>query len=458
MWKYQILIVDDELLVRNSLRRLLSHHQWNVATVASGAEARRFLAEHPVDLAIVDYKLGDVNGLEVIEYIRESCPGSITIMLTAYGNIPLAVEAIRKGAYDFLQKESDPQLIRHVVEKALEKVRLRKEVELLQQERLLRATQTAIIKESPAMKQVLAAAKEYARTDTTVLLEGETGTGKSLIAEYIHFSGPRKDGPFVTINCGAIPKELIESELFGYEKGAFTGANHHGKMGLIERADGGTLFLDEIGDLALELQSKLLCVLEKGEFLSVGAVEPTKVNVRFIAATNANLEQRLASQQFRRDLYYRLNVANIKIPPLRDRKEDIVPLAKHFVHQLNQKLGKSVSHLSPAAENRLLSYPWPGNIRELHNAIERVMLLKKNEIIDAPDLYFLTGAEWNESNKNLCRVEIDFSTCPNALHEVTRQVVLRAWEVSEHNQTNAARLLGVPRTTLQSYLQKYNLL
>ncbi len=457
MLKYDILIVDDELLVRNSLKRLLSHNQWNVSTVGSGTEARQFLAEHPTDLVIVDYKLGDENGLNIVDYVRECCPGAIPIMLTAYGNIPLAVEAIQKGAYDFLQKESDPQLIRHVVEKALEKVRLRKEVEMLQHERLLRATQTTIIGASPAMRRVLAAAKEYARTDTTVLLEGETGSGKSLIAEFIHFSSPRKDGPFVTINCGAIPKELIESELFGYEKGAFTGANHHGKMGLIERADGGTLFLDEIGDLALELQSKLLYVLEKGEFLSVGAVEPTKVDVRFIAATNADLEKRLTAQQFRRDLYYRLNVANIKIPPLRERQEDILPLAKHFVHQLNQKFGKSVSQISPAAENRLLTYSWPGNIRELHNVIERIMLLKRNEIIDEPDLHFLTGAEWNALDKNRCRIEIDFSTCPNALQEVTRQVVLRAWEVSEHNQTNAARLLGVPRTTLQSYLQKYNL-
>ncbi len=456
--KYDILIVDDELIVRNSLKRLLSHHQWNILTVGSGAEARQFLDAYPTDLVIVDYKLGDVNGLEVVDYVREYYPGTLTIMLTAYGNIPLAVEAIRKGVYDFLQKESDPQLIRHVVEKALEKVRLRKEVEMLQQERLNRATQTTIIRESPAMKQVLAAATEYARTDTTILLEGETGTGKSLIAEFVHFISPRKDGPFVTINCSAIPKELIESELFGYEKGAFTGANHHGKMGLIERAHGGTLFLDEIGDLAFELQSKLLYVLEKGEFLSVGAVEPTKVNVRFIAATNANLEQRLVSQQFRRDLYYRLNVANIKIPPLRERREDLLPLAKHFVHQLNLKFGKSVSQFSPAAENRLLSYPWPGNVRELHNILERIIMLKKDDQIEDSDLRSLEGFEWNLADKEVCHIEINFSDRKNALHETTRQVVLRAWELSEHNQTHAAKLLGVPRTTLQSCLQKYNLI
>jgi two-component system response regulator HydG len=457
MLTYNILIVDDELIVRNSLERLLRHKQWNVSTAANGAEAKRFLADNPTDLVIVDYKLGDINGLEIVEHVREHHPDTLTIMLTAYGNIALAVEAIKKGAYDFLQKEGDPELTRHVVEKALEKVRLRKEVEMLQEGWLQRAALPPIVRESAGMRQVLQAADEFARSDATVLIVGETGTGKSLIAEYIHLASPRKEGPFVTINCGAIPKELIESELFGYERGAFTGANQRGKIGLIERADGGTLFLDEIGDLALDLQSKLLYVLEKGEFLSVGAVEPTKVDVRFIAATNADLEQRLLNQQFRRDLYYRLNVANIKVPPLRERRDDILPLAKQFVLELNKKLGKSVSRISPAAEKRLLAYPWPGNVRELHNVIERIMLLKKTDEIDESDMRFLEGAEWGPADEEVCRIEVNLRSGENILHEVTRQLVTRAWELSGHHQSNAAKLLGVPRTTLQSYLQKYHL-
>lgn len=455
---FHILIVDDELLVRRSLKRLLYHDKWLIHDAATGEEAQACLDKHSMDLAIIDYKLGDINGLQLLDWVHRQHPHTLTIMLTAYANIALAVEAIKKGAYDFLQKEGDPQLTRHVVEKALEKIALRKEVEQLQTERLERVIHTNVICESPGMKQVLQMAQEFAKCNSTVLLEGETGTGKSLIAEYIHFTSARRDGPFVTINCGAIPKELIESELFGYEKGAFTGAKNDGKIGLIKRADGGTLFLDEIGDLALDLQSKLLYVLEKGEFLSVGAVEPTKVDVRFIAATNADLEKLLAAQQFRRDLYYRLNVGNIKIPPLRERREDITPLARLFVLKLNEKLGKAVAEITPEAERRLLSFPWPGNIRELHNVIERVMLLKKDDRITESDLRFLDGAEVNHHDQNLCRIHIDFRQCQNALQEATRQVVVQAWQASEHNQTQAARLLGIPRTTLQTYLQKYNLI
>lgn len=458
MLTYSILIIDDEQIVCNSLTRLLRRKDWRIFSAQSGDEAKRFMHQMSFDVVIVDYKLGDTNGMEITEFIKHHFPETVVVMLTAFGNVDLAVNAIKKGAFDFLQKEGDPQLTLHIVERAVENVKLRKEVQHLRDERVKNGLQTTIITESPKMKEVLKMVDEFAKTDATILLEGETGTGKSIVAEYIHYSSERHSGPFVTINCGAIPRELIESELFGYEHGAFTGAKSEGKIGLIKRADGGTLFLDEIGDLALELQSKLLYVLEKGEFLSIGAVETTKVDVRFIAATNVALEEQMRLQKFRSDLYYRLNVASIKIPALRDRKEDILPFTKTFVHTLNQKLGKFVHKISSEAEQFLLSYPWPGNVRELRNAIERVMLLKKNQEITDSDFTFLTGQNRNHFDKDVCRVEIKFQSSDNIINDVIKQVVMHAWECADHNQTRAASLLSIPRTTMQSYLQKYHLI
>jgi len=458
MLTFQILIVDDEPLVRSSLTRLLQRKTWRISTAASGKEAKKLLSAETFDLAIVDYKLGDTDGLEMIEYIKEHAPLTTVVMLTAYGNVNLAVEAIKKGAYDFLQKEGDPKLTLHVVERALENVRLRKEVELLRAARVRDGLHTNIIAESQQMRALLKTVDEFAKTDATVLIEGETGTGKSLIAEYMHYSGPRHHGPFVTINCGAIPRELIESELFGYEQGAFTGAKSQGKLGLIKRADGGTLFLDEIGDLSMELQSKLLYVLEKSEFLSIGAVEPTTVDVRFIAATNVAIEERIINKEFRRDLYYRLNVANVKIPPLRERKEDVLPFAKHFVQIMNQKFNKSILGISPDGCDLLQAYPWPGNVRELRNVIERVSLLKTGDTITKSDLAFVDGHLRNHFDSDTCHIEVKFKTSANVLNDATKQVILCAWEVSGHNQTRAATLLGLPRTTLQTHLQKYGLI
>ncbi len=458
MITYNILIVDDEALVRNSLKRLLQQKNWLISIAENGKKAKAAIQGKLIDLAIVDYKLEDTNGIEIIEYIVQHSPDTKIVMLTAYGNVDLAVEAIKKGAYDFLQKDGEPQFTKHVVERALENVKLRKEVQQLRDERVFKVLRTSLIAESPEIKEVMKTVDDFARTDATVLLEGETGTGKSLIAEYIHCTGARYDGPFVTINCGAIPRELIESELFGYERGAFTGAKSEGKIGLIKRADGGTLFLDEISDLAIELQSKLLYVLEKEEFLSIGAVEPTKVNVRFIAATNASLEERIRNNEFRSDLYYRLNVANIAIPPLRKRKQDIIPFVKHFTHTLNQKFGKTISTISSQAEDIFREYFWPGNVRELRNVIERIMLIKSGDEINKDDLRFLNGNGNNLLENDVCQIEVKFETSENVLNKVTKQVVTFAWETSEHNQTRAASLLGIPRTTLQTYLQKYGLM
>jgi two-component system, NtrC family, response regulator AtoC len=453
---YDILVVDDEPLVRASLRRLLRHDDWRVTDVASAAEAEAAMGGGAYDLAIIDYALGGSTGMDVLEALRARSPSTIAVMLTAYGSIGLAVEALKKGAYDFLQKDSSPQVTRHVVENALEKARLRKEIELLRSERVRRSNLPQIICRAPVMQRALEMVDEYARTDATVLLEGETGVGKSLVAEYLHVASSRGDGPFVTINCGAIPKELIESELFGYAEGAFTGAKQRGKIGLIERANGGTLFLDEIGDLTLELQSKLLHVLETREYLSVGAVEPTRVDVRFVSATNTNLAEAIADGRFRRDLYYRLNVASISVPPLRERREDVLPLARHFTHRLNEQYGRGVCAISPEAERLLEAHAWPGNVRELRNAIERVVLLKKTDTIDARDLAFLGNSPAADAD-GVAQFRVGFDTGEDVLQELTRRVVMLAWEQSGQNQSRAARLLGIPRTTFQTYVHKYGL-
>jgi two-component system, NtrC family, response regulator AtoC len=454
--KYEILIIDDEPLVRSSLRRLLDHGDWRVTEAGSGAAALKAIRGRTFDVAVIDYRLGDITGMDVLEALRDQSPATMAIVLTAHGNVDLAVDALKKGAYDFLQKDADPQVTRHVVEKALERVRLRKELEQLQEERVGRANLPQIICRSALMKQALETADQYARTAATVLIEGETGVGKSLVAEFVHYASDRSEGPFVTINCGAIPKELIESELFGYDDGAFTGARQQGKKGLVERADGGTLLLDEIGDLSVELQSKLLHVLEKREFLRVGAVEPTKVDVRFIAATNVDLGRRIAEERFRRDLYYRINVAAIHIPPLRERRDDILPLARHFVQKLNEQYGKGVTLLAPDAEAHLRAHAWPGNVRELRNLLERVVLVKRDDTIVAADLA-LNGARPVPAEEGAFVLEVDFDSGEDLLEDVIRRLVLQAWARSEQNQTQAARLLGIPRTSFQTYVQKFQL-
>jgi DNA-binding NtrC family response regulator len=454
--KFDILIIDDDPIVRRSLGRLLAERDWSMHEAGCGIEGCEAIGRLRPDVAIIDLCLGDINGIEVLETLRRRSPDTVPIVLTAYGNVSSAVDALKKGAYDFLQKDGDPQVIRHVIGKAVEKARLRREVEQLRQQRLAQANLPQIICRSPRMHAVMAMADEYARTSATVLIEGETGVGKNLLAEFIHYASDRADGPLVTINCGAIPKELIESELFGYAEGAFTGAKQRGKVGLIKRADGGTLFLDEIGDLSPELQSKLLHVLEMREYLAVGAVEPTRVDVRFVSATNCDLSKQIAEGRFRRDLYYRLNVAAVTLPPLRERTEDILPLARHFINRFNAQYGRQVVAIAPEAERLLERWPWHGNVRELRNAIERALLLKRGDTLEAADLR-LDGEFETAVSDGEYQVRVNLSTGADVLQELTRHVVLHAWQRSEHNQSQAARMLGIPRTTFQTYMQKFDL-
>ena len=454
---FQILVLDDEILVCNSMKRILEDREKKVLIATTVEQAREILQNTTIDLILLDYKLVDTDGLSVLKEMRENYPETLVVMITAYGNIDIAVEAMKIGAYDFIQKKEEPPFIRFVVQRALDNLRLKKEVEELREAYRQETCARDMVSVSPAMRHVTELAREYAKSDTTVLITGETGTGKNLLARYIHYSSSRFNKPFVTINCTAIPHELIESELFGYEKGAFTGARQKGKMGLIERAHGGTLFLDEIGELPLDLQSKLLHVVEEGEFFRVGAVEPTKVDNRIIAATNCNLQERVQENKFRLDLYYRLNIAELHIPPLRERPEDIIPLAKHFIEELNEKLNKSITKIEPEAEEFLLSSPWNGNIRELRNYIERAMLLKTDSVLRLQDFIGtvpVPGGNNARADNSMFNIHLNPCQGTNLLQQAQKLIISRALEISGNNRSKAARLLGIPRTSLNFYIQK----
>lgn len=457
--KFKILILDDEPMVCNSIRRVLESTDKVVLISHNIDEAYEIFANENIDLLLLDYKLGERDGLSILKDIREKYPDLSVIMITAYGNIDIAVKAIKLGAYDFLQKRVDPDFIRLNVQRALDNLRLKKEVEQLKVSFFSNKHLPKIIANSPKMKSIISMADEFAKSDSTILINGETGTGKSLVAEYIHRQSLRFSKRFIAINCSAIPSELIESELFGYEKGAFTGASKQGKKGLIEEADGGTLFLDEIGDLSLDVQAKLLHVLEKNELLRVGAVKPITVDVRFIAATNADLDEKVKQKTFRIDLFYRLNVAALHIPPLRERKQDILPLAKIFISRFNAKFHKNVQRISPEVESYLSSAYWQGNVRELRNHIERAMLLKKNSELSLKDFISLDDLKKAGHRDSRPAAMFNFTLNPednkNLLHEVQKELIEQALILSEQNKSRAAQILGIPRTSLNSCIKRF---
>lgn len=455
--KFNVLIVDDERLVCSSMKRILENEDRNIFTAENGKKAKDVLNDQSIDLLLLDYKLQNENGIQLLKEIKEDYPELTVIMITAYGNIEIAVEAMKSGAYDFIQKKAEPQFLTYTVKRALDNLRLRKEVQELRRSYRNKKKLPEIIAQSPFMKSAVELAEEYAKSDSTVLISGETGTGKTLIAEYIHSQSYRFNQPFVSINCSAIPSELIESELFGYESGAFTGARSQGKKGLLEQAAGGTLFLDEIGELSLDLQSKLLHVFEKNEFLRLGAVEPRQVNVRFIAASNSDLNEKVEQKTFRMDLYYRLNVANIAIPALRKRKEDIVPLTKLFVEYFNTKMNKSVRKIEEDVYNFLKASYWQGNVRELRNYIERAMLLKRDGTLRLKDFIDRTIPRLQRNGETNIQVHVDHAKKVNLLHEIQKQLILHALEITGNNVTQAARFLGIPRTSLSSCLDRFGI-
>jgi len=449
-YKGKILIVEDEKNMREVLRILLEGEGYNVSCAMDGSEGLAWLEREIFDLVITDIKMPGVDGFEVLKRAQELSPETLVIMITAFGTTESAIEAMKLGAYDYIHKPFKIDEIRLVVKKALEKRRLRGEVSILRER--IRTTYELgnIFYKSPKMQELLRILPRIAQGNSNVLITGESGTGKEYVATAIHNLSPRKERNLVTINCATFPEGLLESELFGHMKGAFTGAVYN-KQGLFEIADGGTIFLDEIGEMPVNLQSKLLRVLENGTFRRVGGTADIRVDVRIVAATNKNLLDEIAAGRFREDLYYRLNVIPIYIPPLRERKEDIPQLVEHFMDRLSPVKRR----LSPDALNLLMSYPWKGNVRELENVVERTLLMTDKEEITASDIPLQTEAA--HGIKGLPEMTRDGIDLDGLVETVERRYLLDALRLANGVKTEAARLLNLSFRSFRHRLQKYGI-
>jgi len=453
----KILVIDDEKLLRWSLEQNLSKEGYTVITAEKGLEGLALFKEECPDITFLDIHLPDVSGVTILEGIKDINPSALVVMITAFGDIQTAVKTIKLGAYDFLEKPFNMDKLKILVQKALETVSLRKEVSQLKSHLYTKYGFDNIIGKSEEMQKVFDIIKKIARSDaTTVLLQGESGTGKDLAAKVIHYQSKRYDKPFMEINCTALPETLIESELFGHEKGAFTDAKIT-KKGLFELADGGTIYLDEIGDMKPNTQAKLLKVLETKSFKRIGGTKDIEIDVRIIAATNKDLALEVKNGNFREDLYYRLKVIPVVMPPLRDRKDDILLLAKYFIDEFNKEFKKNVKGITKETEKCFLEYHWPGNVRELKNVIERAMILESEEYILPEHLPIeLTYKEIPIQNIG----GIDIKLPPDGLdiEEVEKELIRQALDRTKGNQTKAARLLNLTRDTLRYRMQKFGFL
>jgi len=449
----KILIVDDEEGMRRLLGRLLGREGYDTLTVPSAAEALRQVRGDTYDLVITDMKMPEMDGLQLLAEIKAYDPSLPVIAITAYGTVENAVQALRAGAYDYITKPFESDEIRLTVAKALERQRLLAENRYLHQELEERYSFSGIVGGSPAMKRIFETASAVAASNASVLITGESGTGKELIARSIHFSSPRKEKPFVVLNCAALSEGVLESELFGHEKGAFSGAVAL-KKGRFELAHEGTLFIDEVGEMSLNAQVKLLRVIQEHEFERVGGTRTIRSDVRLVAATNKNLEAEVKKGTFREDLFYRLNVINIHLPSLRERREDIEPLARHFLARYVRETGKRVDNLSPRALSCLLAYDWPGNVRELQNVMERAVVLCRGEVITPRD--FPQGIQGEE--EILLHVPERGGSLTEILEDLERQLIVQTLRREEGSQTRAAAALGIKRTTLRYKMEKYQLI
>ncbi|MCX7634134.1 MAG: sigma-54 dependent transcriptional regulator [Syntrophales bacterium] len=456
MFRYRILIVDDDELLQKPLKQILSG-KYETMVAASGEEALAVIKKEKIDLILLDIRLPGIDGIETLKRIRENDKNIIIIMMTAFDDIKTVITSMKLGAFDYLVKPLDMEEIEIIVERALENLRLKKDLEALRKAYVREFDLEKIVMASREIREVFNQADKVARSaDTTVLIEGETGTGKEIIARYIHYRSDRFGKPFMAINCGAISKDLVESELFGYERGTFTGGLQEGKEGKIEAANGGTLFLDEISEISPQTQVNLLRFLEEKEFYKVGGTAKIRVDVRVIAATNKDLAEAVKEGIFRSDLFYRLNVACIRVPPLRERKGDILPMAMFFMDRFNNKFGKNFQGISKEAQGLLQRYDWPGNVRELRNFIERIVLMEDGREIGASHLEILLG----QSARNMRRHHADDIDIPLQgvdLEEINKKYILRALEISRGNLSKAARLLNITRPTLAYRIDKYGL-
>jgi len=449
-----ILIVDDEKNYLVVLEALLGTEGYEIVTTDNAREAVRSIRESDLDLVITDMKMPGMSGMELLEECKKIRPELPVIMMTAYGTIEMAVEAMKKKAYDYITKPFNNEELKLIIKKALENYRLTKENRRLSEALSDRYKYGNIIGKSKPMLEIFDSISKLAKSNASVLITGPSGTGKELIAKAIHYNSPRKNQPFISINCGALTETLLESELFGHEKGAFTGAVAM-KKGRFEVADAGTLFLDEVGDMPAPLQVKLLRVLQEMEFERVGGTRTIKVDVRVLSASNRNIKEDITNGTFREDLFYRLNVMNIEVPPLRERLDDIPPLVKHFIDNYRDEKEKKKLELSPEVWKVLYNHSWPGNIRELENVIERAVILCSGNIVRLEDLpEELAGAEVEFDVERFIPPNIPL---PDALEQIEEKMIRRALDQCNNVQAHAAKMLGIKKNLIQHKMKKYGI-
>ncbi len=459
----KILIVDDEMIVRNFLAETLRRKNLEVFTAENGQKALSLLKELVFDMVITDMKMPDMSGMDVLRKVKEVSPNTIVVVITAFGSIENAVEAMRLGAFHYLIKPFSPDTIEAIIEKAREHLSLVEENQYLRHQVSTGGSRSIpkIICESPAMKKILGDVQRIAKSNASVFINGESGTGKEVVAQAIHYHSLRTNRPFIKVNCAAVPETLIESEFFGHEKGAFTGANFK-RLGRFELAHGGTLLLDEITEIPLPLQAKLLRVIQEHEFERVGGNKPVKVDVRLISTSNRNIKDAIAKKILREDLYYRLNVVPIYLPPLRERREDIIPLVEYFVEKMCVDNHKEIKKLTPAAKKKLLAYHWPGNVRELANIIERAVVMDLSSSI-APEHLYLEGTipilqDESPSNEEDLHSSTDSGlSVGTTLQELEKRLIIETLETQHHNRTKTAEMLGISVRTLRNKLHEYKL-
>ncbi|MEW5807664.1 MAG: sigma-54 dependent transcriptional regulator [Acidobacteriota bacterium] len=448
----KILIAEDEKNLREGIARALMQAGWDVVEAENGNEAIKRIEEQVFDVVLTDYKMPAKNGLEILHHSKMINESTAVIVMTAFGTVENAVEAMKKGAFDYIQKPFNIDEIELRVDRAIQQKKILDRVNFFDRQRSSVGF-SGIVGDSAQMKKIFKMIEKIAPSNTTVLITGETGTGKELIAEAIHKNSTRKEGPFVKTNCAALHENLLESELFGHERGAFTGADRQ-RIGRFELASGGTLFLDEIANMSASTQAKVLRVMQEMEFERLGGTRTIKVDIRMIAATNRNLEEAIEKKEFREDLYYRLNVVNITVPPLRERKDDIVPLVNHFINIFSRELKKDIRGISPAALNILQRHTWPGNIRELENTIERAILMAEGKLLETSDLAI--AAAW-EAKEQAEFKELRLPPTGIKLDDLEKQAILEALRMNDWVQKNAASFLGLSSRVMNYKVQKYNI-
>ncbi len=453
----KILLIDDSLELLENLEKILRAEGFEVDTASDGNSGIKKIEDKYYDLILTDLKMPGADGIEVLKFVMQNSPESICIILTGFGTIKNAVDAIKLGAFDYLTKPIKVEEILLTIEKALEFRNLKRENIQLRNQLRKKYQFKNIIGDSPQMQRIFEIIERVADTDSTILIQGESGTGKELIAKALHYNSYRSQGPFVPVNCAAIPGGLLESELFGHEKGAFTNAIRT-RIGRFELANGGTLFLDEIGDMDIQMQSKLLRVLQEREFERIGGMKPIKIDIRLIAATHQDLEELVKQKKFREDLFYRLNVIPIKVPSLRERKSDIPLLVNHFIHQFKRSKKKDVNGITEEALSKLMEYDWPGNVRELENTIERMVILTNNKILSIEDL----------PEKVISRIPKEFFgeievlekgiSLEDAVNEFEKRLIIQALNKTGWIKNKAAQLLNVNRTTLIEKMKRQRII